>query len=96
MGYQVTTVHPGEHAAERGGGVAVDDDFAGGLVHALNVEGAALLQIGFGVVEAGLRCSQIQIGGFYFLRELFANRLFNFGHFDGRASWQRRRRRPCS
>ena len=73
----------GEHAAERGGGVAVDDDLARGLVHALDVERAALLQIRLGVVEAGLRRGQIQIGGLHFLRELLADGLLDFGHVDG-------------
>ena len=46
IGYQVTTVHAGEHAAQGCGGVAIDDDLAGGLVHALDVERTALFEIG--------------------------------------------------
>ena len=54
IGYQATTVHAGEHAAQRGGGVAVDDDLARGLVHALDEVRIALGQIGGGVVVSGL------------------------------------------
>ena len=36
MGYHVTTVTPANMAAQRRGGVAVDDDLACGFVHALN------------------------------------------------------------
>ncbi len=42
MGYQVTTVTPANMRAQRGGRVAVDDDLAAGLVHALDAEWVGL------------------------------------------------------
>ena len=47
--------HAGHHAADRGGGVALDEDLAGGLVHRFERERILLRQIRLGVVPAGLR-----------------------------------------
>ena len=50
-------------AAQRAGGVAVDDDLAGGLVHALDAVGIGLGEGLGGVVEAGLAGAPVQFGG---------------------------------
>ena len=74
--------HAREHAAQRRRGVAVDDDLARGLVHALDAERILLLQIRRGVVVACLRRAQVQIRRLHLLRELLADRLLDLVHVD--------------
>ncbi len=72
----------GEHGAQRGGGVAVDDDLAFGLVHPLHAERIFLGQRLRSVVVSCLRGVPVQVGSFHFRRELLANRLFHFFHVE--------------
>ena len=72
----------GEHAAQRGSGVAVDDDHAGGFVHALDRERVGLGERGRGVIVTGLGGVPVEIGGFDFLGELLAQRFLHFGHVE--------------
>ena len=74
--------HAGEHAAQGRGGVAVDDDLARRLVHALDEIRIALGQIGGGVIVSGLDRGQVQVGRFHLLRKLLADGLLDFGHVD--------------
>ena len=46
IGYHITTVHAGKHAAQRSRGVAVDDDLARGRVHPLDTNGSLLGEVG--------------------------------------------------
>ncbi len=82
IGYHATTVTPANMHPKRGSGVAVNDDLARSLVHALDEVGIALGQVGGGVVKSGLHGCQIQIGSFHFLGKLLADGLFHFGHVD--------------
>ena len=74
----------GEHGAQRAGRVAIDDDFAGGLVRALHPIRVRLGEVAGGVIEAGLRGAPVQIGRLGLLRaELFDQGLAHIFHFDG-------------
>ena len=72
--------HARKHGAHRGGGVAIDDDHAGGLVHALDRKWVGLGQGRRGIVVTGLSGIPIEIGGFHLLRELLPQRLLDFSH----------------
>ena len=73
----------GEHGAQRAGRVAVDDDLAGGRVHALHAVGVGLGEGLGGVFEAGLRGAPVQLGGLGLaLAELLHQRLVDLFHVD--------------
>ena len=71
-----------KHATQRGGGVAVDDDFARRLVHALQAIGILLGQRRGCVVKTGLHRGQVQVCRFDLLGKLLADGLLYLGHFD--------------
>ena len=72
----------GEHAAESGGSVAVDDDFPDILVHRLDDEGILLFQRGNGIIEARLSRVEVEVGRFLLGRELLAQGLLDFSHIE--------------
>ncbi len=72
----------GEHGAQRGGRVAVDDDLAAGLVHALDGEGIGLGERGSSVVVARLGGVDVEVGGLDLAAELLANGLLHLRRIE--------------
>ncbi len=74
----------GEHAAQRAGGIAIDNDLARGRVHALHAVRVGLGEGLGGEVETGLGRAPVQVGRLgLLLAELLDQRLLNLLHFDG-------------
>src|SRR5208283_477233 len=69
----------GSHSSSR---VAVDDDHARRLIHALDGEGVALGERCGGVVITRLGGVPVQVGGLDLLGELFAKCFFDFSHIE--------------
>ncbi len=74
--------HAGKHAAQRGGRVAVDDDHAARLVHALDGERIGLGERCGSIIVASLGGVPVQVGGFDFLGELLAQSLLDLAHVE--------------
>ena len=85
----------GHHAADRGGGVALDQDLAGGLVHRLDEERVLLGEVRFGVVPAGLERAGVQRDRLGLLAQLLAERLLHQRRGRCRAASRGCRRKSC-
>ena len=71
------------HAADRGGGVAFDQDHVLRLAfHRLDDEGIALREAGLGEVEAGLERVHVQLDRLELLAHLLPQRLLHLPHVD--------------
>ena len=81
------------HAAGR---VAVDDDFAGGLVHPLDEVGILLGELLLRVIEARLDSAEVEVEDLLLLGELLVRLLSTTLEIDGKQLGQRRPRKPCS
>ena len=71
-----------KHRTQCSCGVTVDDDFAGGLVRALDEIGVLLGQRRGCMVKAGLDRGQVQVRRLNLLGKLLADGLFHLSHFD--------------
>ena len=74
---------PGEHRAQGGGSVSVDDDLALGRMHALEQQRILLGQGAGGEIIAGFDRSPVQIGGLLLLGELAPHGLLHFREIHG-------------
>ena len=87
--------HAGEHAADRGGRVAVDQDLPGRRVHALDAEGVALDEVRPGPGEARVDGREVERQRLRLLREGLREGRLDLGQVDAEAGGRRRPRRPC-
>ncbi len=74
--------HPGEHAAQSRCCIAVNDDHARSLIHALDGEWIGFGQRRRSVVVTGLGGIPVEIGGLDLLGKLLAQCLLDFGHVE--------------
>ena len=82
IGYQATTVAPANMQPKAAAAVSVNNDFAGGLVHALDEIWIALGEVGGGVIVSGFHGREIQVGGFHLFGKLLADRFIDFCDVD--------------
>src|SRR5438270_4356702 len=74
--------HAGEHAAQGGSSISIDDELAFVLIHRLYMEGVLFLEGGFDIISPGANGGGIQLSRFFLFGKVLHQRLFRFGQVN--------------